>query len=248
MVLTATRYRTLLFQLDRDLGGFFAHLDQTVGADNYVVAFSADHGVAPIPEEGTEQGLPERTLFDQSLDGSFGTDPRRRWGGGKHVAAMVEGDLWFAKGEYDRLRADPAVLAEITKQITGTPGVARVFQSEKLAKHATARDRIEGAASFSYFTGRSGDLVIALKPYWIYSEASAGGTTHGSANEYDQHVPVLFYGWGVRHGTFENPASPADIAPTLAELCGFRMHRTDGHSLEKLVANGKARSATSDSR
>ena len=88
------------------------------------------------------------------------------------------------------------MLAEITKQIATTPGVARIFQSEKLAKHKPTQDRIERAASFSYFSGRSGDMVIALKPYWIYSEPTAGGTTHGSANEYDQHVPVLLYGSG----------------------------------------------------
>ena len=235
-----------LFQLDRDLGGFFGHLDQTVGAGNYVVAFSADHGVAPIPEEGAEQGPPGGRFSTKALTDRLEQILDNRWGGGKHVAGMVEGDLWFAKGEYDRLRADQAVLAEITKQIAETPGVARVFQSERLMRRVPARGRLEGAASFSYFASRSGDLVIALKPYWIYSEPSAGGTTHGSANEYDQHVPILFYGWGVRHGTFENPVSPADIAPTLAELCGFRMHHADGHSLEKLIANAKAQLATSD--
>ncbi len=229
-----------LLQLDRDLAGLFAHLDQTVGPDNYVVAFSADHGVAPIPEEATEQGLQSGRFSTKALTDRLEKILDARWRGSNHVAGMIEGDLWFANGDYDRLRADPAMLAEITKQIATTPGVARVFQSEKLAKHKPTQDRIERAASFSYFSGRSGDIVIALKPYWIYSEPTAGGTTHGSANEYDQHVPVLLYGWGVRHGAVENAVSPVDIAPTLAELCGFRMHRTDGHSLARLVANRRA--------
>src|SRR5690242_2845108 len=41
----------ILIRLDKDLGDLFAHLDQKVGRGNYVVAFSADHGVVPIPEE-----------------------------------------------------------------------------------------------------------------------------------------------------------------------------------------------------
>ena len=39
----------VLRQLDVTLGTLIAHLDAKVGRANYVLALSADHGVAPIP-------------------------------------------------------------------------------------------------------------------------------------------------------------------------------------------------------
>ncbi len=47
----------ILVRLDKDLGELFAHLDQKVGRGNYVVALSADHGVAPIPGDMQKTGV-----------------------------------------------------------------------------------------------------------------------------------------------------------------------------------------------
>ena len=41
----------MLVRLDATLGRFLDHLDRTVGAGNYVLGFSADHGVADVPEQ-----------------------------------------------------------------------------------------------------------------------------------------------------------------------------------------------------
>src|SRR6202158_4000042 len=46
----------VLIRLDKGLGELFAHLDQKVGRGNYVVAFSADHGVVPVPEDMQKTG------------------------------------------------------------------------------------------------------------------------------------------------------------------------------------------------
>ena len=52
---------------------------------------------------------------------------------------------------------------------------------------------------------------------------SAAGTTHGSANPDDQRVPLLFLGQGVKPGRYERPATPADLAPTLAAIVGVSL-------------------------
>ena len=46
-----------LARLDGTIGQFLAQLDGAVGAMNYVVAFMADQGVAPIPEQATARGF-----------------------------------------------------------------------------------------------------------------------------------------------------------------------------------------------
>lgn len=225
-----------LSQLDRSIGELFDHLDKSLGAGNYVAALSADHGVAPVPEEAAQQGMSGGRASDRAIVAAVEQVLDKHWGGTEHVADAVEGDLWLVPGDYDRLRNDPEAMKEVISAIKATDGVAEVFRSEDLAAQAPAKDPIERAAQLSYYPSRSGDFVIALEPYWIYSEPSrtgapGSGTTHGSANEYDQRVPVILYGWGIRHGEFTDAAAPLDIAPTLAQLCRIHMPATDGKVL-----------------
>jgi predicted AlkP superfamily pyrophosphatase or phosphodiesterase len=229
-----------LSELDRSLGELFEHLDRTLGAGNYVVALSADHGVAPLPEEGASQGLDGGRASDRAIAEAAENVLDTRWGGSGHVASTVEGDLSLAPGDYDHLRGDSDAMKEVLTAILQVPGVARVLRSDELAARADAKDAIWSAARRSHFAGRSGDLIIVLKPYWIYSEPSRNGapglgTTHGSAYDYDQRVPVILYGWGVRHGEFARAAAPMDIAPTLADLCGVRMPGSDGRVLREAL-------------
>jgi phosphopentomutase len=44
------------------------------------------------------------------------------------------------------------------------------------------------------------------------------GTTHGLWNPYDSHIPLLWYGWGIRPGRVLRETYMTDIAPTLASL------------------------------
>jgi predicted AlkP superfamily pyrophosphatase or phosphodiesterase len=49
--------REMVVQLDKDLDGFFSYLDKQVGLKNVMVAFTADHGVAPIPAQAAKLGV-----------------------------------------------------------------------------------------------------------------------------------------------------------------------------------------------
>jgi len=49
------------------------------------------------------------------------------------------------------------------------------------------------------------------------------GSTHGSGYDYDTHVPLLFYGWGIRQGSTVQKTEITNIAPTIAALLGLEM-------------------------
>ena len=67
---------------------------------------------------------------------------------------------------------------------------------------------------------RSGDVVIVLNSGWIEWN-SPTGTTHGSCFSYDTHVPLLFWGKGIKHGLIDEYISICDIAPTVSTLLGI---------------------------
>ena len=75
-------------------------------------------------------------------------------------------------------------------------------------------------------------MTVALRPYWMLQ---ATGTTHGSAYGYDTRVPLFLMGPRIAPGEYLQPASPADIAPTLAYLSGITLPRAQGRVLGEAV-------------
>jgi predicted AlkP superfamily pyrophosphatase or phosphodiesterase len=213
--------------LDRTIGVLFDELDAQVGKGRWVAGLSADHGVTPIPEQLLAEGRDAGRISGGAIIDAVNQALQSTLGPGRHVTALSTNDLYFEPGVYDKMRRTPAAITAALAAITARPGVQRVFRSEDLRDPAAAKDTLQRAAALSYFPGRSGDLVIATKPGWMIS---AAGTTHGSASPDDQRVPLLFLGHGVKPGKYQRPATPADLAPTLASIAGVSL-KAEGHPL-----------------
>ncbi|MGA2812681.1 MAG: alkaline phosphatase family protein [Candidatus Acidiferrum sp.] len=233
----------ILLRLDRDLGQLFAHLDETVGRGNYVVALSADHGAVPVPEDleasGVDAGVlhvPEfQARIEKALDDLGYPKPA--------IARMTYGEVYFSPGVYERLRADGPALRAVGEAARAVPGVASIFTAEEIAGRPATEDPIRAALAAGYFAGRSGDMFFVPKPYWLIDGTAIGkarhyGTGHGTPYYYDQHVPLLLMGSGVRGGDYYRRVTPADIAPTFAALCGITLASRDGQVLGEAL--GKA--------
>jgi predicted AlkP superfamily pyrophosphatase or phosphodiesterase len=230
----------ILVRLDNDLGNLFTHLDAKVGRGNYVVALSADHGVVPIPEDmrrtGTDAGLlhlPElQERMEKALEPFNYPKPA--------VARITGSDIYFVPGVYDKLQHDHATMQTVIEAALSQPGVAAIYRAEELQDRPATQSPAHRAFGLSYFPGRSGDLFIVPKPYWLMDSTPAGkqrtyGTGHGTPYNYDQHVPVLFMGYGIQPGEYFQSITPADIAPTLAALCGVTLAPRDGHVLSEAL-------------
>ncbi len=231
----------VLVRLDRTLGRLFARLDAKVGRGNYVVALTGDHGVAPIPEDARSAGFDAGWLNVEEAKGRIekAVEPYAQIK--PAVVEIGEGDVYLVPSVYDRIRRDPAAMRAATESLAAIPGVARVFRTEDLANHPATDDPFVRAAGASYFPGRSGDFFVVLKPYWQPEFAGRDGkrgygTTHGSPYFYDQRVPIFLLGFGIKAGEFQNAATPADIAPTLAALCGITLAPRDGRVLSEALA------------
>jgi predicted AlkP superfamily pyrophosphatase or phosphodiesterase len=230
-----------LARLDRDLAGFFAHLDKTVGRGSYVVALTADHGGAPIPEDLQKTGVDAGWLnvaevkerVEKALEALNYAKPA--------VAEVGGSDIYFTPGTYDKLKAEPAAMRAVMEAIQSVPGVARVYRAEELEDRPATDSPIRRAEAASFLRSRSGDLVIVPKPYWSWDFSTPGrprtyGSMHGSPYYYDQRVPVLLMGYGIRPGQYHGTITPADIAPTLASLCGITLAPRDGRVLGEALA------------
>jgi predicted AlkP superfamily pyrophosphatase or phosphodiesterase len=230
----------LLARLDVTIGRLLDRLDARVGRGRYVVALSADHGVAVIPEQLTRDGVDAGRAITDAAAARADTAAAAALGPGRYVARMNYTDLYFRPGVFERLAADPARLQGVMQAIGGVRGVARVIDGRTLDARTPSTDPMRRAAALSHFPGRSGDLVIIPKVNWIWVAADGtptpgDATTHGTSYSYDTRVPLLLFGAGVRAGRYDGNASPADIAPTLAALCGIALPRATGRVLDEAI-------------
>ena len=221
-------------RLDRTIGRLFDHLDRTVGRDRYVVAFSADHGVGPIPEEAAALGLDAGRIDRNAVIAHVNEVLEPFFGPGAHAVGMSHIEFYFAADVYNRLIATPDALAAVIDALERYPGVHRVFRGETLTAGPFA-DPLTRQVARSYYPGRSGDLVIIPKPYWYTWIRPAD---HGTGYDYDTRVPLILAGPGISPGRYTRAAAPEDIAPTLAFLAGVTLARPDGRVLTEALAGG----------
>jgi hypothetical protein len=214
----------VLARLDVTIGELLDHLDRTVGAGNYVLSLTADHGVAEIPEEGhrggRETNAETTAVIEKALTAVLGP--------GKYVAAAAYTDIYLEKPALKRMKKDAAVRTAVLDALRGMPGIAQAYTADEIMAPGarTSADPVKRAAALNYFPGRSGDVIVVPRENWILSTSA---TTHGTLYPYDQQVPVIFYGAGVKKGRFTSDATPADVAPTLGALAGIVFRTADGH-------------------
>ena len=102
----------------------------------------------------------------------------------------------------DYLNRDPSVLFAVDMKKAGSSSVPEPIKT-----------RIVNGYNWQ----RSGDIQIIFHDSWLPSYAKKG-TTHGSWNSYDSHIPLIFMGWGIKNGESNKEYNMTDIAPTLSSL------------------------------
>jgi hypothetical protein len=196
-----------------------------------VLGFSADHGVGEIPEEvkgGRYTAAQTSGAVENALEPFLGK--------GKYVAYTAYTDIYLTDKANERIRQDAAARKAVLDGLRALPGIAQAYAADELADAAAraSADAMKRAAALSYHEGRSGDLIIVPRENWLLTTSAA---SHGTLYPYDQHVPVILYGAGVKKGKYDAAATPADLSPSLAALAGVPMNGTDGTARTEAFAN-----------
>jgi len=219
----------VLVRLDLTIGRLLDHLDRAVGAGNYVLGLSADHGVADIPEHvhGGRQGSKEiKDAVLSVLTPALGP--------GNHVVTVLYTDIYLSPTALERLRKDSTLASSTLDALRRLPGVAQAFLGDDLRgpEARASRDGLRRAAALSYYPGRSGDIIVVPKENWLLS---SNVTTHGTQYPYDQRVPMILFGAGIRAGRYTQAATPADLMPSLAAVAHVPIAPTDGRVLAEAL-------------
>ncbi len=224
-----------VLRLDRSIAQLFAQIDKDVGLKNCIFVLTADHGASPMPERVTDPvakvtaGRLDNVMIDRTvkvaLVKAFGEPPindfwckRDNFGYTLHPSALK------AKG------VAQAAAEEVVKQALLTvPQIYTAYTSAELSQNPVGNS-ILAKSQRSFYMGRSSDVVFVIKPYVI--DKTPFGTNHGTPWEYDVHVPMLWYGAGIKAGVHSEPVAVEDIVPTLDALLGLtRPDKAEGRQL-----------------
>jgi predicted AlkP superfamily pyrophosphatase or phosphodiesterase len=223
-------------RVDRQIATLLDFVQTQVGLSNTLVAFTADHGVSPIPEQAAALGLGGGRIKAADLFGPIRAAISARYNphgkspdpsadyllryneNGTMRELLLNGYIYF---NYDALRRDGVSVDEFSQVVVAAaltaPGIARCFSRLQLLRGATSiTDPIERRALHGFYPARSGDVLVVPEPYKYLAESITA--THGSPYSYDTHVPTIIMGPGVTAGRYLEAATPADIAPTLSAL------------------------------
>ena len=215
---------------DALVADFLKYLDGRIGAGNYSVVVTADHGVCPNPEVSAKKGLsakrvpsaPLATGAEAFLTEKFGgsADPtaaKPAW-----VEAVALPHVYLNYRTLKQRGIDPVKAGiELAGWLRTQPEVYRAYsRAELLGGPGSDDDKITRMVRKAYHPDRAGDVFVVGRPYWLYTAGTATGTTHGSPHEYDTHVPLLAFGPGVGGGRRAEPVTPQHAAPITAAFLG----------------------------
>ena len=217
----AIEIEDVYLRLDKDLATFFTYLDQKVGKGNYLVFLTADHGAAHAEGFMNANKMPTgflskdlKTNLENTLDKEFVTN--------QLVTGIENFQVTFNNDRIDSLKLDlNKIKASAVNFLQHQEGIQFAIDQDKISE-ASVPSPLKEMMINGYNRQRSGSVLMINMPGWLPSYQKKG-TTHSVWNPYDTHIPLIFMGWKINHGTTNRTTYMTDIAPTLAAILHIQM-------------------------
>jgi hypothetical protein len=211
----------MYLQLDAQLAELLAYLDKSVGKGNYTLFLSADHGAAHNPQFLQDNGVPA---------GFLSTDYKKEVN--NYLAGIYkQQNLVKRYTNYQLYVNDSAIKAYGLDKSKVKASILEYLGTREELAYAADLDNMNATplpepirtmVVNGYYRGRSGSIQMIPNPGWFEGHSKTG-TTHGTWNPYDTHIPLLWYGWGIPKGETYNVVNMTDISATLAALLHIQM-------------------------
>ena len=215
---------------DESIGQLFSAIDKSVGMKNVVFAFTGDHGVSPAVSVVAPQKMPAGVLNSAEILKEANEELEKKWGKSSKGS-------WILRAKSMNFYLDPEVIldkkksrsdveAELKRIIarpktngeTSREGIAQVFTRSEWEEHLLPPVSFGRQIMKTFIPGRSGDVIMIPKPFWVDSTAVA---THVTGYNYDRSVPLIIAGGSVKPGVYAKEVEVVDLAPTLSFMLGL---------------------------
>lgn len=209
-------------RMDRTLAKFFQFLDRHVGLKNCTIVLTADHGIASMPEyihslsphipSGRLNGAVLLSAVEGALNHAFGPlADQGRW--------VVRDDASFLihPNSLAEKNVNSAAVQRVIRDALLNLDVVQAAYTRVQLETGDVHDDLGRQALLSFNRGRSGDVYFQTKPHYFSKRT---GSNHGTPYNYDTHVPLIWYGVGVKPGVYVERVGVDNLAPTLSRILG----------------------------
>ncbi|WP_431217659.1 alkaline phosphatase family protein [Puia sp. P3] len=223
-------------RLDKDLETFLNYLDDKIGKGNYLVFLTADHGASHSVDFLKAHQIPGRLSGVRKIVQGL-NDTLTKITGAKDL--VISGTNYYINFNWEKI-SRASLSAESLKKtalsyLLHQDGIQYVVDMANIAE-ANLPPPIQEMVINGYNRKRCGSILLIPEPGWY--DGYDKGTTHGTWNPQDTHIPLLFMGWGIKHGALSRQVHMTDIAPTLAAILHIQVPNGNiGKTIPEVVGN-----------
>ena len=214
----SVEYEDMLYALDRELSSFLGYIRTFVKNDEaLLVVLTSDHGTSPAYNH--DQSPKERfnvRQFEVIVNAFLGA----KYGQGEWVLGYIDHSIYLNHNlVYEKNLSIAEVQNEVATFAMQFRGVSHALSSTAMRMSYFGSGYAQKMQN-SFYPRRSGDVIINLMPEWIESHDNVVSMS-GSMYGYDTHVPLIFWGAGIRPQRIDEPVCMTSVAPTTARIAGI---------------------------
>jgi predicted AlkP superfamily pyrophosphatase or phosphodiesterase len=215
----------IYLRLDLEIGRIIKELEKSVGKDEFILFLTADHAVVPVPQQLIDKNLPGGYVYLEENMNKLHDEVKLKFG---HDLILEQENLniYLNRELIDSLNLNRDEVENfVADRIKNWNGVKRVFTFKEILS-GNSDDQWKNMVRRGYHYKESGDVIFMLEPGYLPkttdSPDSHKGTSHGSAFNYDTHVPLLWYGKGIPQQEVFRTIQITDIGATLTHLLNLQ--------------------------
>jgi len=203
-------------RLDKDLADLLAFLDKQVGQNNYTVFLTADHAAVDVPAYLQSLKIPAHYFDVKKFRQNVLAITKKYFNSIELIENISNYQIFLDKQKIESLGLDKNTVAEkLVEEVITLEGIYKAVTAKTLQTNRFT-DGIMNSLQNGYNQKFSGDVMLI--PYPATLTRGRTGTSHGSGYSYDTHIPMIFYGNGIKKGISKKRYEIIDIAPTIANL------------------------------
>ena len=223
-------------RLDLELERLLNFLDKNIGYGEYTLFLTADHAAMHVPSFLKDSKIPAGHIEGSVIAEELFKELESRFGM-NIIEAINYNEIYLDREALRELEKKGMTSSQVRQGVAeimyDIDNIERVYTSDQL-RNFGASDSFDRMVFKGYNPKRSGDIFFIQSPGFVDDDPK--GSSHSSAMIYDTHVPLIFYGQGIKKGVTSKRTEVTDIAPTLAVLLGIGMpNGTTGTPIEDLL-------------
>ena len=218
---TSVELEDMYLRLDFEIARLVDVLEKKVGKDNFVLFLTADHAVVPVPQSLVDRKLPGGYVFLEELITSLKTELITTFGVDL-ISSYYNNNIYLNRTLIQQKKFDQEMVEKfIVSKMRKWKNLQSVVTSSDITQHKSF-NYWENLLVAGYDYERSGDILFSFDAGYLTKEHDREnvhkGTSHGTGFSYDTHVPLLWYGAGLKQLEVFRKIEITDITATLTHI------------------------------